>query len=498
LKQGLALTDEYRIEIHRENKGSVIDYGEVDIEKGTYAIKLTNLEGHICARLRGSKYETIGEGCFSLDRVKLGRKTGVNGPLLSISRSKDALAFDENSNGESGPLPVKVADASKSNSQENGKDRLYREQNIKPTTQSRIIDFYDSDNADAETLKTSIQSSVQNSEDPNSTVILSISSPNHPTVRTVANAYTPSRGMAVPNNKTRDALRKLAEDAGVADPNAPGGTVWGKAMREGRATAGVEVEIEGREDLKPLYLNEFYIPDPNQKSTASHGLYTFVGVPDGEFSVRASQNKEFVGFQNISVRDNELSIADIDSTQRKRPVRVSIYDLINKTSQSAVVTLQNYEEDVVVENGQADVNVQDNYDTAFALVNPLDKRYMSSQFVLNPGEDLYNFPLIPSEWVESMIAQAKLERPVREKVVLGIGSQRPFRVQAVGSKTAQVFYFNSEGKVTEGQYGSAGGGFFIIDPENEVTEYAIQAAGEHSVRVIYMPAIPNVLNVIQM
>ena len=497
LKQGLALTDEHRIEIHRESKGSVVEYGEVDIQKGTYAIKLSNIDGHICARLRGSQYEIIGEGCFSLDRVKGLNKSTNQGPMLSVSRYKDVLAFSDNYKEPETPkyalneLPKKTDDGAP-------QPQLRRERGSRPSAQAGIIDFYDSDNPEAKELALKVQTSVGNTEDSGSTVVATLWAPNHPAVRTVANAGTTSRGAPLPNNKATDALRKWAEDAGVVPPGTRGGTVWGRTMSEGRAVAGAQVEIEGRDDLKPLYLNEFYIPDINQKATASHGLYTFVGVSDGEYSIRATQNNKFMGFQNISVREDALALGDIDSTERKRPVRIAVYDLINKTSQSAVATLQNLEEDVVVEGGQADVAVQDNFDTAYAMVNPLDKRYMTAQYMLNPGEDLYNFPLVSSSWVESILSQAKLERPVRNKVVLGIGSQKPFRVEAIGSRTAQVIYFDSQGQVLDGKFGSAGGGFIILDPEDEVNEYAIQAAGEKSVRAVYMPTVPNVINVIQL
>lgn len=503
LKQGLALTDANRIEIHRENKGSILEYGDVDVEKGTYLMKLTNVEGHVCARLRGTRDEIIGEGCFSLDRVKGVNKSTMQGPQLSISRYQEMLAQNDRK-----PIPLPIPDspaieipkkAQAPSQAPVAAAAMYKPQESSRTADARIIDFYDYDNPEAKPLNASYSTAVQNREDTASTGIITISVPNHPASRIVANNSTlNSRGAILPNNRSSKALNEFSREAGLIDPSATAGTVWGRTMFEGRSVAGVQVELEGRDDLKPLYLNEFYIPDVNQKSTASHGLYTFVGVPEGEYSVRATQANKFMGFQNVSVRDGTLALGDVDSTGRKRDVRLAIYDLINKTSQSAVATLQNYEEDIVVESGQSDISVQDNGDTAYALVNPLNKKYLTSQYLLNPGEDLYNFPLVSSDWVEQVLSQAKLERPVRNKLVLGIGSQKPFRVEAIGSKSAQVIYFDSEGQILDGNYGSAGGGFFILDPEDEVTEYAVQFAGEKTVRMIYMPTIPNVLNIIQL
>lgn len=495
LKQGLALTDVHRIEIHRENRGQIFEFGEVDIQKGTYQIQLASLEGHICGKLRGNRDEVVGQGCFALERVKAGSNGPLRGPLLSVEKTQDLLA--QKSAPASLEIPVAMADKKPSSSETKG-SQLFREPIPRREVRNRIIGFYDYDNPQAKPLNAQVESTTGALEDGASTTIVTISAPQYPLTRTVANAYTPSRGAVIPPKQALNALRQLADETGATVPGQRiAGTIWGRTMNEGRSVAGRSVELEGS-DAKPVYLNEFYIPDPNQKTTASHGLYAFVGVPEGEYSIRATAGNQFAGFQNVSVRENALALGDIDSTERRRPTRLALYDLVNKTSQSAVVTLQNYEEDLIVEDGQADVNVIDNYDTAFALVNPLNKKYLTAQYILNPGEDLYNMPLVSSGWVEQVLSSAKLQRPVRSKIVLGIGSQKPYRVEAVGSKEAQIIYFDSEGQIVEGEYGVAGGGFFVIDPEDGINEYAIQTVGEKSLRVIYMPTLPNVLNVIQL
>lgn len=499
LKQGLALTDVHRIEIHRENRGQILEFGEVDIQKGIYQIQVMSLEGYICGKLRGMRDEVVGQGCFALERVKAqkegSQKTLLKGPLLSVEKTQDLLA--QKSAPSSFERPVALIDQKPPES-EVKRAQLFREPVTRREAQNRVISYYDYDNPQAKPLDAKVESSTGGLEDESSTTIVSISVPNFPRTRTVANVYTPSRGAVIPPNPALNALRELANEnlAGLPGQRVAG-TVFGRTLSEGRSAAGRTVEIEGS-DLKPIYLNEFYLPDPNQKTTASHGLYAFVGVPDGEFSLRAAVGNQFAGFQNVSVRENALSLGDIDSTERRRSARLAIYDLINKTSQSAVVTLQNFDEDLIVEDGHADVSVLDNYDTAYALVNPLNKKYLTAQYILNPGENLYNMPLVSSSWVEELLSNAKLDRPVRNKIVLGVGSQKPYRVEAIGSKEARIIYFDSEGQIIKGEYGVAGGGFFVIDPEEGVNEYAIQMAGEKSLRVIYMPTLANVINVIQL
>jgi hypothetical protein len=500
LKQGLALTDRNRIEIYREARGRLLELGEVDIQKGHYRIRVADLEGRICGKLTGLKGEISGQGCFSLERVALKRQSEVSGPLLTLEKNSDLLASLSIPKGVEATT-LKMSESF--DSQRTSPAQPLRQKISRREAKNRIISFYDYDNPEAKPLPAAIDTTTSGREDESSTTIMSLAAPHHPPVRIVANAYTPSRGAVIPPKKTLAALEGLAQEMGTAWSGQKtagrfGGTIWGRTLDEGRSVAGRQVEIEGRPDLKATYLNEFYIPDSNQKFTASHGIYAFVGVPEGEYSIRALNQEQFAGFQNVSVREEALALGDINSTERWRSARLTVFDLINKTSQGAVATLQNFDEDVVIEAGQADVQVRDSDDTAFAVVNPLDRRYLTAQYILNPGEDLYNFPLIPSDWVEQVLSQAKLEKPLKSKLVFGMGSQKPFRVQAIGSKEAQVIYVDSEGQVTNGNFGSAGGGFFVVDPEDQVIEYAIEQVGEKSVRVVYAPTSANVVSVIQL
>lgn len=491
LKQGLALTDENRIEIHREEKGRVIEYGDVNIENGTYAIKLSSLDGHLCARLRGSTHEILGQGCFALDQVKRQNKSAKSGPMLSVSKYQDVIALSK-SNKE-----IELA------ANDLPSQPLPREKTKAPTTHKttyQIYDYYDYNNPDPKPVADlSVANSVDGQEDAESTLVTSISSPGYVPVRVVTNSNTPKRGVAIHRKSTQLAAYNIARDAGFAAlSGVQSGTIWGRAAKDGQPIAGADVMIEGRDDVRPLYLNEFYIPDPNQRVTASHGIYTFMGVPDGEYALRAQVGNQFLGFQNASVRSGTMAVADIDSTIRKKNVRISLYDLVSKVSQPAVVTLQNYEEDLVIDDGHADVQVQDTEEIVFGIVNPLNRNYLTAQYSMKSEDELYNFPLIEKDWLESLLVQARLNQAIKSKIVLGIGAPEPYRVTALGSESAQVIYFDSNGQIIEGSYGQAGGGFLILDPEDHVVEYAIQSATQKNVRVHYMPSQVGVVSVIQM
>ncbi len=497
LKQGLALTDNNRIEVHREANGQVVEFGDVNIENGTYAIKLTGLEGHLCARLRGSRHEILGQGCFSLESVKRQKKSDSRGPLISLSKYEEVLAKTSEVTQPASEIKTPMGFETMSSHQLVAANERT---NVNPTrSRPAVIDYFDLASPDPSPLPdVSVSNSVGGHEDTYSSLVTTLSSPGYVPTRIVSNIKRARHGAFMQQNDTHVAAHNIAREMGYATGGAFSmGTIWGQARKDGKPLAGVDVVIEGHEDIKPLYLNEFYIPDPNQKVTATHGLYTFMGIPDGEYALRAQQGPHFVGFQNASVRRGAIALADIESTFRRKSALVLVYDLLNRTSQGAVVTLQNYEEDLVIEDGREEVFVQDSEDMAFAIVNPLDRNYLTTQYALHPDQNQFNFPLISKTWMEGLLAEARLSSAVQSRIVLGIGGDSPFRVEAIGSKDTKIIYFDSRGQVIEGNYGAAGGGFLILDPGSDIVEYAVSTAGKKEAQVHYTPTQPGVVSVIQ-
>lgn len=483
LNQGLALTDENRIEVVREWQGQVLERGDVNLGSGTYSIEIGKLEGTLCAKLTGDRYEIMGKGCISLDQYRKLNRTLASGPLLNVSKSQDIAVLAESLRSvEVASQLLPMIDTPK----------------YKPSVSHKIYNYYDSDQADPPVLEgATVGNSVDNLEDETSYIIAQIQAAGYIPARVVSGARTSKRGVPLVSQNAAVALNGIARDAGYTDSDTmTRGLVFGRVKKEGRTVAGVDVQIEGRPDLKPLYFNELYIPDPNQKETASHGLYTFMNVPDGEYALRAEMANKFVGFQNASVRSGAMALADIDSTFRKREVQLTAYDIITKVSQPAVLTLQAYSEDVILESGQADILLSEIEDNSFVFVHPVNRNYLTTQFVLEAGDSQYNFPMIHKDWMENLLSQAKLNHSVQGRIVMGFGPQEPFKAIAVGSQSARIVYFDHQGKVVEGDFGPADGGYLILDPEEDVVEFAIERPSQKSLKVVYMPTQPGVVNIL--
>jgi hypothetical protein len=491
LNQGLALTGEDRIEVYREHNGQILERGDIDFSAGTYNILLEKMEGSLCAKLTGDRYEVMGRGCVALSGLQNMSRSLSRGPLLNISKYQDVVAISEQF----------VADK-KSNlisSYESKELPMLDTQKLKPSMAYKIYDYYDSENPKPRVIEnTVVSNSVDGAEDESSYIITKIAAAGYIPTRVIGGAGIAKRGAPLQRKSAADALNSIAKAAGYTEGETMSrAVVWGRVSKEGQTVAGATVSIEGREDLKPLYFNELYIPDVNQKVTASHGIYTIMNVPDGEYALRAEASNKFIGFQNASARAGSVSLADIDSTFRKREVSISTYDLATKVSQDSVVTLQAHEEDLVLANGQADVLLNEFRDNSFALVNPINRNYLTTQFMLEPGQNEYSLSLVHRDWMEALLSQVKLRSAIQGRIVMGFGPQEPFKAFAVGSEKAQVIYFDSNAQVVEGAFGPAGGGFLIIDPEEHVVEFAIQKATQKNLRVVYMPTQPGVLSVIR-
>lgn len=485
LNQGLALTDENRIEVVHEWQGQIFERGTVNVESGTYSIEIGKMEGLLCAKLTGDRYEIMGKGCISLDQYKKLNRSLASGPLLNVSKFQDVAALADSLRS------VEVASQLLPTIETKNLNRL------KPSVSHKIYNYYDSDQADPPALEEAVVSnSVDNYEDETSYIIAQIQAAGYVPARVVSGARTAKRGVPLVSRNAANALNDIARDAGYTDTDIMNrGLVFGRVNKEGRTVAGVDVQIEGRPDLKPLYFNELYIPDPNQKSTASHGLYTFMNVPDGDYAIRAEMANKFVGFQNASVRSGAMALADIDSTFRKREVQLATYDVVTKVSQPAVLTLQAYSEDVILDSGYKDVLLSDVEDNSFVFVHPINRDYLTTQFVLESGDNQYNFPMIHKDWMEKLLSQAQLNRSIQSRIVMGFGPQEPFKAIAVGSETARIIYFDHQGQIVEGDTGPADGGYLILDPEEDVVEFAIQRPSQKSLKVVYMPTQPGVLNI---
>ncbi len=488
LKHGLALTDENRIEIYQIQNGQIVEQGEVDISSGMYKIQLTRMDGQICAKLKTGFSEIMGSGCADIIKTEMGPTTKTPGPLLSISRYQDVFELAENVKKVEKSAPVQLAQMAPIESVE-PTQRLY----------GKIYDYYGYNSDQPRIIeKAQISNSVDSNESASSFLVTQVSAPNYVMSRIVSNRAAVRRGVPLLAQNAAKAMTDIARDMGYTDGDMNSrGTLWGRVYANGKTLAGAEVSLDGVSGAKPLYLNELYIPDPNLKVTASHGLYTFMNLPDGEYAVRADVGNRFAGFQNASVRTGTLSLADIESTIVKSEIQISTYDLRSKTALASVVTLQNYQEDLVLEEGVTEILAPQTADHSYAIVHPLDRNYLTTQHLVKAGERDLQFPQVHKDWIEGILSQAKLARGISGKIILGFGPQEPYRVFAIGSQSAQIIYFDSNAQVIEGSFGAAGGGYLILDPEEHVVEFATQRSNSKQLDVTYMPTTPGVVSIIR-
>ncbi|MFN9066298.1 MAG: hypothetical protein ACK5V3_03660, partial [Bdellovibrionales bacterium] len=272
LKQGLALTDENRIEIYQIQNGRIIEQGEVDISSGTYKIQMTKMDGQICAKLKTGFSEIMGSGCVDLTKSQISQAMKPQGPLLAIVRYQDVFELAENAKKVEKLRPAQPVEMASIESIEPAQ-KLY----------GKIYDYYGYNSDQPRVIeKAQVNNSVDNNESASSFVVTQVSAPNYVPSRIVSNRAAVRRGVPLLAQNASKAMTDIARDLGYTDGDMNSrGTLWGRVMSNGKTLAGVDVSLDGASGVKPLYLNELYIPDPNMKVTASHGLFTFMNLPEG-------------------------------------------------------------------------------------------------------------------------------------------------------------------------------------------------------------------------
>lgn len=247
--------------------------------------------------------------------------------------------------------------------------------------------------------------------------------------------------------------RKDAEEQAV---------VWGRILKKGRPVAGVKVEMAGA--YAPIYFDKVFIPEQKAEATSANGLFAFVGVRPGVQSVRVKYQGKVYPAQIFPARAHQVSYMDlaVDDIQK---VRLTLEDAFDPAREV-----------------QAQVRFL-GVDQEIAITNEAELKYPSlGKFVLveadaGPGYELArteitkkthvaDIPLLKKNWVNSILADKKINLMPNRGALAGFVSDRPFQVSITGETPyfpPTIVYFDQQGRVVKGDTGPSGGGFMIFN-----------------------------------
>ncbi|MBK7961458.1 MAG: hypothetical protein IPK04_09805 [Bdellovibrionales bacterium] len=227
--------------------------------------------------------------------------------------------------------------------------------------------------------------------------------------------------------------------------------------------SGISVEIESAPDILPVYLNEYFLPDPGLKATSTNGYFAFLQVEPGFHSLLALRGDKYFSHDNVIVERGAVSISEIKTATASKPAKVRAYDYFSGISKEASVELQSVDHPVQTVAGQATVVLPNLNRMSLINVNP-DRPYIHATYQYNDVNDFVDIPLIQNAWLQQIQTRLKINSIPNRGIVIGFVGDEDFEVySALENKGIVAVYFDNQGNPLEHKQGVTGGGFILFN-----------------------------------
>jgi hypothetical protein len=442
------------IEIRKIENGIAREIGKVNMIESSYTIELEQPVGSIIAQVVNKEGKVKGEGVVRIASL-LKNKNPLKNQDSGLKKNKKSETNDLDSEISIKPLNDKIQPVFYSaDSYDESKKKSISSLNVNI---DNLDDYFKTDKKGSILISdiskgSSVLARAENSKYSKLNVILSAGKDHFIPVFPV---------------KMVEALKSILRDQKLfSSASENGSLIWGKVTKDGKPVQGVKVVIEGQEDIIPVYLNALMIPDPSMETTGDNGMYVFMDVSEGYQSLLALKDQMYVAHANVVVESETLSIGDMETTQRKEPVDIRVFDAFTGQLRSAEVAFQNEMEPVQI-SGYLQINFSSVNKTSISYVKPEDG-YMDMLVTYSDQADHIHIPLITTEWFRDLRTQIRLNDGPQNGNVFGFVPEEDFEVYLSGTgadnnERARLVYFDSAGKRLEGNKGQAGGGFIIYN-----------------------------------
>lgn len=434
---GLAVTNEHHIEIRRSEEGVFREMGRVDLMKGSYSIDIDEASGAIVARLIDRSGAVLGEGSIRLNQLQVGQGRLIYGPRLEVA-----------------PSPSWKGQVS----------RYYGDNKKDKTGGTTKVTTFSGEN----TINVGKNGEITLDIAKGSTTVVRAEAAEHMASSKIMVAGNAKPfGVTLFPNSTMEALKSLAAEQKAATRTNLDETsiVWGVASLDGKPLSGVSVISETDPETKPIYFNEFMIPDPKLTATTASGLYAFVDLHDGFHALLAQRGSEYFGHQNVEVERGSVAIGDIENTLRTEPVRLRAYDAFSGEPVSMTANMQSLSEPVDVVDGAASV-VLPQISRLSMIYTEAPPAYISANYFYNDQDPYVHMAMIPQAWLSEVKSASKYNEQPNTGIIIGFFTEENFEVYLAGqtqNSPASIVYFDAAGGIIEGKRGQAGGGFIIFN-----------------------------------
>lgn len=261
-----------------------------------------------------------------------------------------------------------------------------------------------------------------------------------------------------------EAMKQIIRDQSVKSEYAEtGSVVWGQVVQDGKPVAGAEVSAESFENHMPVYFNSLLIPDPNLKATSENGFFAFVHLPPGFHSLVAHHGVTYLSHANVVVDDETVSVAKLQNSIQTEKASLKVFDAFSGQPALAQLELQSLPNSLEV-RGYAEVNLMPVDRLSFMQVRPQDENYLEAFQVYDDSNDSIYVPLVRKDWVNTLVASAKVNVNPNLGLIVGFVGSTEFEVflgHEPNFPADQIVYFDSRGQIVP--KGVPGGGFVIFN-----------------------------------
>lgn len=257
--------------------------------------------------------------------------------------------------------------------------------------------------------------------------------------------------------------------------------IWGRITERGAPVAGARVELSGSDKAQLVYFNELYLPDKDQQTTSSNGLFVYLMVEPGLQFVRAHVRGRTLPAMVVPSEANHVSYVEMQADEL-RTASLQVYDVIEgrKKSIGATITVLGTEAYLDSE-GREDIQYISGNGLMMAEAT-VGRGYEISRVHLSRQTKEVHIPVVETEWLNRMAARQKLNIQPDAGVVMGRVADADFSVsfdQDIDLSEVVILYFNKDGQFVGTQSGPAGGGFVAFNvPEGLLTLTFVPMGGE--------------------
>lgn len=457
---GLALTPEHTIEIRRRIEGVYQEAGNANINDGSYKIEITSLSGELVAELRDSFGEVIGDGVYDLktysninfDEKNQTRIKGNENERTIVLRPTRNFYVRSFSYYDSRKKPL-----------ENGKISFFKNEMKQPTNKKG--------------------NNVYEGIAKNSTALVKIDKTKFLPTNSIISTNQHQEIPLYPSSMIL-AFNNLLKDERYTEIDKESGIVIGNIKVDGNPLSNTRIEIEGHPELSPIYFNALQIPDFKKENTSENGMFSFVNIPEGYYSILATRENKYIGHANIVVEKGTISNAEINSTIKRQTVLLRAYDAFNLLPVESSCELQGAEGSYNTENGTVRIDKMKTPRQSLLICQNMDtddinlkSDYVNSNYIYNDDNQLINIPRIKEQWLSELLNEVaqkeefKLTEQTKNIIgnVIGFVPQDNYTViinsliENDNRLKPTIVYFDNNGKTTKDQEGIRGGGFLITN-----------------------------------